>query len=404
MATNADRRPSDSCYVVTRCTVCSELYNDPLLLPCLHTFCAKCLRGCSTGNDAELVTAAATLSAESDTMNNRIVCPLCLAPFCGEVESLPANTFIAKVTRVRRLEVERRTKQVTCSACSRHTREESVSLSKSGVVYCVDCDDTLCKACSDAHRKLKLTEPHHLVELSDSNFTDKIENILKSLSPPCQLHINQPRTLYCREAGCMTPICAHCAVSTHRTHDFVDITEVTASHRETLQSSLGTTATVLERVTSDCEQVRSAIHRLDDSLKQTEQDIADRAAELNEVVSERHQELQEIVNYVHLDQTNKVGRVEDEVRREKEITENVMAVCRELATRGSDVEVCNLAKRCITRANQLLNAPGIQLQNPVRLTFVPSSDLETFKCQPEKLLGTVDTLNEATVMSSAENS
>ena len=273
---------------------------------------------------------------------------------------------------------------------------------KAGVVYCVDCDDALCKACSDAHKKLKLTEPHHLVELSDSNFTNKVEKILKSLSPPCQLHTNQPRTLYCREAGCLTPICANCAVSTHRTHDFVDLTQLTASHRETLQSCVGTIATVLERVTSDREQVRSAMNSLDDRLKKTEQDIAHRAAELNEVVAKRHQELQEIVNYVHLDQTNKVGRLEDEVRRGKEITENVMAVCRELATRGSDVEVCNLAKRCVTRANQLLNTPDTQLPKPVQLTFVPSCDLDTFKSQPEKLLGTVETLEKARVMSSAE--
>ena len=230
------------------------------------------------------------------------------------------------------------------------------------------------------------------MKLSDDNFTGNVMKILKVLTSPCELHPNQLRTLYCREAGCLTPICANCAVKTHKTHDFVDISDVVAPHRTSLVSSVETIATAVEGVTKDRERVRSAKNRLDDSLKVNEQEIAKRAAELNEVVAKRRQDLQEeIVNCVHLDQMNNVSRVDSEVCRGKEVTGNVMAVCRELATRGSDVEVCNLATKCIVRARQLLDTADIQLPKPVQLTFMPSSDLETtFKSQPEKLFGTVE--------------
>jgi len=141
---------------------------------------------------------------------------------------------------------------------------------------------------------------------------------------------------------------------------------------------------------NDRERVRIAIDRLNASLRKTTQGIADKAAELNEVVAKKRQDLQGIVNYVQLEQMTKADEVEDKVQRAKQVTENVMAVCRELASRGSDVEVCSLAPKYVDRARQLLDSSDIQLPKPVQFTFMPNSDLETmYGSQPDKLFGTV---------------
>jgi len=375
--------------LVTRCAVCSQLYNDPVLLHCLHTFCANCLRGRSTRNgDSESVAAA-----PSESVNNVVICPLCRVPSYDSLESLPANSFAAKIAGVRRLDVRRGTEQLACSACQR-SAQPCPSLPRTttttSVVYCVDCDDTLCIACSDAHRKLKITEPHHLVKLSDNNFTDKVMMLKSMLTPPCHLHPNQLRTLYCRETGCLQPICPCCALKEHRKHNFVDISELTGSQRATLTSSVETIVAASRHVMNDRERVRIAIDRLNASLRKTTQGIADKAAELNEVVAKKRQDLQGIVNYVQLEQMTKADEVEDKVQRAKQVTENVMAVCRELASRGSDVEVCSLAPKYVDRARQLLDSSDIQLPKPVQFTFMPNSDLETmYGSQPDKLFGTV---------------
>jgi len=408
--------PSYDSYDVTLCTLCSQLYNDPVLLPCLHTFCAECLRRCSAGISGSHSATRPLPAREADSENTQVVCPLCRRTFCGGLESLPTNTFIEKAARLRRLEEKRRAKQLSCSACCRHPCDasvgptgptgvpRSVGPTADGAAYCVECDDTLCAACCSAHRKLRITEPHHLVELSDCNFTDKVEKLMMTLTPPCRLHPNQLRSLYCREAGCSTTICSNCAVKTHRTHDFVDIGDVTATHRAALLSSVGTIASTVERVTKDRDQVRTVMCRLNNSVKKTEQEIAKRAAELNQVAAKKCQDLREIVSYFHLDQIGKLDRVQGDVNREKEIGENVMTLCRELATLGSDVEVCDLAKMYISRARQLLlNESDVRMPKPVSLTFVPSNDLETaFGSQPEKMFGTLETLREAKVMPLAE--
>ena len=42
---------TDSLCVLSECSICFEEFNDPRMLPCLHTFCANCLK--QTGRNEE---------------------------------------------------------------------------------------------------------------------------------------------------------------------------------------------------------------------------------------------------------------------------------------------------------------------------------------------------------------
>ena len=60
------------------CVICRDLFDDPRLLPCSHTFCRKCIEDCASASEG------------------RFSCPLrddCTVT-ANQINSLPANRHV----------------------------------------------------------------------------------------------------------------------------------------------------------------------------------------------------------------------------------------------------------------------------------------------------------------------
>jgi len=204
---------------LTTCNVCSKTFHEPKLLSCLDTFCYKCLEK--------------LLSKESQVPRS-VICPTCgvstTVPDNG-LHGLPDNSFVATLIEIKKLNEEQKNRKLACSACSRKSTETAEL--DVAVVFCVVCEDKLCKTCSDAHRKLKITTDHRLVPL-DEDFMTKLSEARQSKPTCCQEHRDQLYTLYCQNIDCQKPICLKCAVLTHKSHNYIDIAEVAKGLRKDL--------------------------------------------------------------------------------------------------------------------------------------------------------------------------
>ena len=60
---------------MTECPICTEVFTDPRVLPCIHTFCLKCLLDCGKGRRP----------------GNSILCPLCRTEFTIPRDGLAAT-------------------------------------------------------------------------------------------------------------------------------------------------------------------------------------------------------------------------------------------------------------------------------------------------------------------------
>src|SRR6218665_2167676 len=58
----------------TNCTICGQTYIDPKILPCIHTFCVKCIETIATKANKK--------------PGDHVECPL-----CGKVFSIPNGGF-----------------------------------------------------------------------------------------------------------------------------------------------------------------------------------------------------------------------------------------------------------------------------------------------------------------------
>ena len=86
MASAADKELAD----LTECPICSEVFKDHRILPCLHTFCLSCLLNC--GKDRQ--------------PGDGMPCPLCRQQFTIPPDGLAhiqKNFFMNKLIHIRKL-------------------------------------------------------------------------------------------------------------------------------------------------------------------------------------------------------------------------------------------------------------------------------------------------------------
>jgi len=85
---------------IMECPICTEVYTDPRVLPCVHTYCLKCIKAWS--RDKQL--------------GDQLACPLCRKQFtvpcdgvgiCPKIFSLPTSCRLKRylVLRVGRVHV-----------------------------------------------------------------------------------------------------------------------------------------------------------------------------------------------------------------------------------------------------------------------------------------------------------
>ena len=125
------------------CSMCAEVYKDPRLLPCGHTFCRACIEAM-----------------------RRPSCPLCSKRFAlpnNGVDDLPKNFALVEVLRSKGLSID-------CDVCS------GGEAASAAAVFCVECRQNLCRPCEDDHNKFNVTRRHRTVQPDGSRATNNVDD------------------------------------------------------------------------------------------------------------------------------------------------------------------------------------------------------------------------------------
>ena len=173
-----------------KCSVCLNVYDDPRMLPCLHSYCCKCI--------IPLVDSEA------------VKCPQCrsqhILPSSG-VAGLICNTNLSK--RVEKLSINN-TSALTCGVCQ--STAQAVS-------FCFSCNQYLCTLCDESHKRMSMFKRHTLVPPEKAKQTSR---------PPvykCPKHPDEALKVYCIK--CEEVICRDCALYHHQRHSFKPAEEAT---------------------------------------------------------------------------------------------------------------------------------------------------------------------------------
>ncbi|XP_048035095.1 E3 ubiquitin-protein ligase TRIM39-like [Megalobrama amblycephala] len=166
-----------------QCSICLEVFTDPVTTSCGHTFCSTCLSKCWTSSRN------------------------CFCPFCNERFSrrpnLKINTTLREVVQYFKKKRKREESEVFCDICD--GRKEKALMS------CLTCQSSYCDDHLEPHLRVPRLMKHTLI-----NAVENLEDYI------CQKH-ERPLEMFCRDD--QTTVCLSCTEGEHRTHNTVPIEE-----------------------------------------------------------------------------------------------------------------------------------------------------------------------------------
>ncbi|XP_036976804.1 transcription intermediary factor 1-alpha isoform X1 [Acanthopagrus latus] len=212
------------------CPICKLSFHnrEPKLLPCLHSFCKRCLPAPFRSADPRRDSQG---QIDSNKPLGAIRCPVCRQE-CWEMDVLD-NFFVKDSAEVPSSTVEK-TSQV-CMSCEDNTEATG---------YCVECVEFLCVTCIEAHQRVKFTRDHTIRQKEEMS----PEAVGMSTQKPvfCDIHKQEPLKLFCETCDRLT--CRDCQLLKHKDHNYQFLEDAYRNHRQ-----------YLENMTQQLQEKRKAI-------------------------------------------------------------------------------------------------------------------------------------------------
>uniref|UniRef100_A0A671Z2X0 E3 ubiquitin-protein ligase TRIM39-like n=1 Tax=Sparus aurata TaxID=8175 RepID=A0A671Z2X0_SPAAU len=175
------------------CSVCLDVFTEPVSTPCGHNFCRPCIHKCWDSSDV-------------------CQCPLCNRTFSPRPE-LHVNTFVSELAAEFKTHVQVKastpepqlpeTEDVLCDFCS--------EIKEKAVKSCLMCLMSFCKVHLEPHQRVAILKSHTL--------SNPVKNLDDRM---CKMH-NKITELYCRtDQVC---VCLLCTKTDHKGHNVVSLEE-----------------------------------------------------------------------------------------------------------------------------------------------------------------------------------
>ncbi|XP_062286305.1 E3 ubiquitin-protein ligase TRIM21-like [Scomber scombrus] len=271
------------------CSICLDVFTDPVSTPCGHNFCKNCIN-------------------EHWNSNDQYLCPMCKEVFNTKPE-LHINTLLNEVVSQFRQEAQQK-----ASSSSLLLRAD-----KPGEVPCDVCTGTKlmalksCLVCLTSYCETHL-EPHLTMSgLKRHQLMDPVENLEDRM---CMKH-DKPLELFCKTD--QTCVCMLCSVLGHKTHDVVPLKQ----EYERKKAELGKTeADIQEMIQKRRLKIEEIKHSVDLSEEAADREKAEGVQVFTALKESVERSLNELIETIEEKQRTTEKQAEDFIKElEQEISE-----------------------------------------------------------------------------------
>ncbi|XP_045594041.2 tripartite motif-containing protein 3 isoform X2 [Procambarus clarkii] len=363
------------------CGICTRRYSNPKVLPCLHTFCERCL--------------ISYTPPESLTLT----CPVCrqqsILPEDG-VPGLQSNTWVRGVMEA----MDGAANHSPCTHCE--TRDPAAR--------CHQCHTLLCAACAKSHTQDSGSENHSVVSLSDGDGgapdTNGYHDDQTTLY--CPSHQGQTLRFYCRD--CETAVCSSCTDIEHRAHNTLHLTDAVDEHRAAMHQ-------LIDRVTMQLPCMKEAIcdiqdvcHSLQERRGEAEKEVRNCFETLHELLDKRQTALINSLNSIESEKQMTLGNQLEELESWVRGVESGCEFVEKALTHCPAMEVVlvrkQLGERLMDYAN--MNVPPAPRENshlkfvvgnidPLKTAFLHVGSIQSNSAVPHQTSATGEALRQVTV-------
>ncbi|KTG36689.1 hypothetical protein cypCar_00009620 [Cyprinus carpio] len=200
-----------------QCSICLDVFTDPVTTPCGHNFCRTCLNKHWTRTQT------------------------CFCPFCKETfrkrPDLKINTTLREVVQHFMEKLYLGESEVLCDIC--------VERKQKAVTSCLTCQSSYCETHLEPHHRVPRLKKHKLI-----NAVENLEDYI------CQKH-ERPLDLFCRDD--QTSVCLSCTEGEHRTHNTVPIEEESQQKKNQLLQTQTATQQMIQKRIKKIQEIQHSV-------------------------------------------------------------------------------------------------------------------------------------------------
>ena len=369
---------SDCVQEMLECCICADEFSDPRVLPCIHTYCLRCLE--RIGQDKR--------------PGENMPCPLCRREFKIPVTGLKGmqkNFFIAKLLEIRGggSAKDSRTGR-ECDACLEgHEEECDASLKGHEVppaaLFCAECDQKLCEECVKSHRRSKASKLH---KLTDLKFTQMSQ---KSKDASCVLHARKPIEMYCYDCG--MAICMICYAEGHQGHKCKAIQPVGEEFRMELDVVIKKLALRLSSIKLEENKIKERSQMVVKTFDTLKADVLKQAANIKNKIDQHVSKLLAEIDSKKTEKLNDIQKRKEELNSRVSFLESSERFTAQIKEKGSAVDICKSFKviNTMSEAQDNHGRPGVtaDIEDNGSFSFRPSK-FEDLLIDTEMVIGKLE--------------
>nr|XP_046250963.1 transcription intermediary factor 1-alpha-like [Scatophagus argus] len=347
------------------CPVCHLNFHsrEPRLLPCLHSFCKKCL---PTPSRNLAMTEPPNSQVDTATKPlNVIRCPVCRQE-CVEVDVME-NVFVKDSVEAPSSTVERAVQ--LCMTCDDNTEAAG---------FCVNCVEYLCATCVEAHQRVKFTRDHTIRQKAEAS--QEGQGISAPRPMFCDIHKQEPLKLFCETCDLLT--CRDCQLVKHKDHNYQFLEDAYKYHRQHIESmthQLQEKKKLIEEVSSS---INNGLLQVDQNRSSVHSEIKKSVCSLILEINKKGKMLMNQLEVVTKDHESVLRKQQEDIGYLSRHLDHVINFIKwATARKGSTALLC--CKRLI------LFQIGNLLRAKCSTSFVPRSTVR-FQCQSSYWASNVD--------------
>ncbi|KXJ20321.1 tripartite motif-containing protein 45 [Exaiptasia diaphana] len=311
------------------CPICLEQYQDPRILPCLHTYCKHCLE----------------YLLKKGPRQFSIKCPECREVVkIDDVDTLKVNIWVNKnltILELRKTDTKQTDSKsgIMCDNCESKLSAEA---------RCMDCEKFCCDFCVTAHERMSILKEHQLVSLKEI----KAKGIpIRNKPPLCEKHKGEVKKLFCKT--CERLICRDCIIIDHKEHDFSFVDDIVEERKEEIRGVILKTNGMIEKSEVYIAEVICMRNKLKTKESDTEAKIHEFINEKIETLERRRTTLLQEAKNVTSREMKELAECEDNGTLHMASLRSAIAFAEDLVTKASNSDVMCLSKQVITRLSEL---------------------------------------------------